>query len=54
MQGRKFALVYFVLVVVCKLFVEVARLVQFREVELLVHVAHLVYNVALVTQLYDE
>ena len=34
--------------------IEVARIVQFREIERLVHVAHLVDDVALVTQLYDE
>ena len=34
--------------------VEVARVVQLREIERLVHVAHLVNDVALVAQLYDE
>ena len=34
--------------------IEVARVVQFREVERLIHVAHLVNDVVLVAQLYDE
>ena len=34
--------------------IEVARVVQLREVKRLVHIAHLVNDVALVTQLYDE
>ena len=34
--------------------VEVARVIQFREVKRLVHIAHLVNDVALVAQLYDE
>ena len=53
-QRREFALVYFVLVVVCKLLVEVARLDRFREVKRPVHLKHLVYDVILVTQLYNE
>ena len=34
--------------------IEVARLVQLREIERLVHVAHVVNAVTLVAQLYDE
>ena len=34
--------------------IEVTRVVQFREIERLVHVAHLVNDVAFVAQLYDE
>ena len=42
------------IVVLYEFTVEVARVVQFREVERLVHIAHLVNNVSLVAQLYDE
>ena len=42
------------LVVLHEFPIEVARVIEFREVERLVHVAHLVNDVALVTQLYDE
>ena len=42
------------LVVVHEFSIEVARVVQLREVKRLVHVAHLVNDVALVAQLYDE
>ena len=42
------------LVVVHEFSIEVARVVQFREVERFVHVSHLVNDVALVAQLYDE
>ena len=42
------------IVVVHEFTIEVARVVQFREIERLVHVAHLVDDVALVAQLYDE
>ena len=42
------------LVVVHEFPIEVARVVQFREIERLVHISHFVYDVALVTQLYDE
>ena len=34
--------------------IEVARVIQFREIERFVHIAHLVNDVALVVQLYDE
>ena len=42
------------LVVLHEFPIEVARAIQFREVERLVHIAHLVNDVALVAQLYDE
>ena len=42
------------IVVVHELTIEVARVVQLREVKRLVHVAHLVNDVVLVAQLYDE
>ena len=42
------------LIVLHEFTIEVARIVQLREVERLVHVAHLVYDVTLVAQLYDE
>ena len=42
------------IVVVHELSIEVTRVIQFREVKRLVHVTHLVDDVALVTQLYDE
>ena len=42
------------LVVLHEFTIEVARVVQFREIERLVHVAHFVDDVALVAQLYDE
>ena len=42
------------LVVVHEFTIEVARVIQFREVKRLVHIAHLVNDVALVAQLYDE
>ena len=42
------------LVVLHEFTIEVTRVIEFREVERLVHVAHLVDDVALVTQLYDE
>ena len=42
------------IVVLHELSIEVARVVQLREVERLVHVTHLVNDVALVAQLYDE
>ena len=52
---KELALVHFILVIVLHEFsIEVARVVQFREVEQLVHVAHLVDDVAFVAQLYDE
>ena len=34
--------------------IEVARVIQLREIERLVHVAHFVNDVTLVAQLYDE
>ena len=37
-----------------ELSIEVARVIQLREVERLVHITHLVNDVALVAQLYDE
>ena len=43
-----------IVVVVHELSIEVARVIQFREVERLVHIAHFVDDVALVAQLYDE
>ena len=42
------------LVVLHEFTIEVARAIQFREVERLVHIAHLVNDVALIAQLYDE
>ena len=42
------------LVILHEFTIEVTRVVQFREVERLVHVTHLVDDVALVAQLYDE
>ena len=41
-------------VVLHEFLIEVARVVQLREVKRLVHIAHLVNDVALVAQLYDE
>ena len=42
------------IVVLHEFTIEVARVIQLREVERLVHIAHLVNDVALVAQLYDE
>ena len=42
------------IVVLHELSIEVTRVVQFREIERFVHVTHLVDDVTLVTQLYDE
>ena len=42
------------LVVLHEFSIEVTRMVQLREVERHVHVAHLVNDVALVTQSHDE
>ena len=53
-QRRELALIHFMIVVVHEFTIEVTRVIQFREVERLVHVTHLVNDVALVAQLYDE
>ena len=42
------------IVIVHEFSVEVTRVIQFREIERFVHIAHLVNDVTLVTQLYDE
>ena len=42
------------LVVLHEFTIEVTRAIQLREVERLVHITHLVNDVALVAQLYDE
>ena len=42
------------IVVLHEFSIEVARVIQLREIERFVHVAHLVNHVALVAQLYDE
>ena len=52
MKGTCF--VHFMIVVLHEFTIEVTRVVQFREIDRLVHVTHLVYDVALVAQLYDE
>ena len=49
-----FALVNFLFEIVHELSIEVTRVIQFREIEWLVHLKHLVNDVALVTQLYNE
>ena len=43
------------MIVIVRVFsIEVARVIEFRKVKWLVHVAHLVNDVALVIQLYDK
>ena len=42
------------LIVVHELPIEVISVIQFREVERLVHVAHLVNDVSAIVQLHDE
>ena len=52
MKGTCF--VHFMIVVLHEFTVEVAGVIQLREVERFVHLTHLVNDVALVAQLYDE
>ena len=42
------------IVVLHELSIEVTRVIQFREIKRLVHITHLVDDVALVAQLYNE
>ena len=42
------------IVVLHEFSIEVARVIQLREIERFVHVTHLVNDVALVAQLHDE
>ena len=53
-QWSEFALVHFMVLVLHELSIEVARVIEFREVKWLVHIIHLVNDIGNVSQLYDE